>query len=87
VVAVLVVILVYFIVSYELVPLLWRVHEHSAHPALDTAPKVSRNAYGIPGDPLNIGLIGSDEELVRAMHTVNWQPADPITFRSSLGIA
>ena len=59
--------------------------ERGQHPALEGLPKVTRNADGIPGDPLNVGLVGSKDELIAAMLAAGWHPADPITLRSSLG--
>ncbi len=77
----------YLLIAYLILPLLWREHESGHHPALDTAPKVTTNADGIPGDPINVGLVGSRPELVDAMLAAGWRPADPITFRTSLEIA
>jgi hypothetical protein len=42
---------------------------------------------GRPGDPLNIAVIGSEDELLRIMADAHWDPADPITVKSSLRIA
>ena len=42
---------------------------------------------GHPGDPLNIAVIGGEDELLRLMADAHWEPADPITVRSSLRIA
>jgi LssY C-terminus len=78
--------LAYFLTSYVIIPRLWREYEHH-HPALDSGPKVTANAYGIPGDPLNVGLVGERDQVVRAMISAGWQPADPITFKSSVKIA
>ena len=47
---------------------------------------VTRTAQGIPGDALNVGLVGSREDVVRAMHDAGWFPADPITLKSSIEI-
>lgn len=47
---------------------------------------VTRTTQGIPGDPLNVGLVGTREDVLRAMHAAGWFPADPITLRSSLAI-
>jgi hypothetical protein len=47
---------------------------------------VTRTASDIPGDALNVGLVGSKEDVLRAMNTARWFPADPITFRSSVEI-
>jgi hypothetical protein len=74
------------LVAYLVLPFLWREHEDH-HPALDGAPKVTVNAQGIPGDALNVALIGSKAELIRAMLAAGWKPADPVTLRSSLEIA
>jgi hypothetical protein len=50
---------------------------------LDDAPKVTLTTTGIHGDPINVALIGTKDELVAAMLAAKWQPADPITFKSS----
>jgi hypothetical protein len=76
----------YLLVAYVALPWWWWADERH-HPALAGLPKVTRNADGIPGDPLNVGLIGTQADLVRAMLAAGWRPADPITFASSLGIA
>jgi hypothetical protein len=39
------------------------------------------------GDPLNIAVVCSEDELLRIMASALWDPADPITVRSSLRIA
>lgn len=79
------VILGWLALAYLILPAVWRHYEH--HPALQDAPKTSLTPQGIPGDPLNVGLIGSEEQLVGAMHDSGWEPADPITLKSSLRIA
>ncbi len=76
---------VWLLAAYLILPALWRHYEH--HPALEDAPKTTLTAQGIPGDPLNVGLIGAEEALVHAMIGSGWDPADPITLRSSLRIA
>ncbi len=52
--------------------------------ALDDAPKVTLTTTGIHGDPINVALIGTKDELIAAMVAAKWQPADPITFKSSV---
>ena len=44
---------------------------------------MTHTASDIPGDPLNIALVGTEEDLIRAMNTARWDPANPLTFRSS----
>jgi len=51
--------------------------------ALDDAPRITLTTMGIHGDPINVGLIGTKDELIAAMVAAKWQPADPITFKSS----
>ena len=57
-----------------------------SHSAFDDAPRVTETTLGIHGDPINVGLIGTKEELIAAMLAAKWQPADPITFMSSVKI-
>jgi hypothetical protein len=80
-----VVVSLWLLAAYLILPALWRHYEH--HPALEDAPKTSLTAQGIPGDPLNVGLIGAEHGLVRAMLGSGWNPADPVTMRTSLRIA
>jgi hypothetical protein len=79
------VILAYALVSYLILPAVWRHYEH--RPSLETAPKTTESSIGFPGDPLNVALVGTKEELVKAMLLSGWLPADNITFSTSLGIA
>jgi hypothetical protein len=51
--------------------------------ALDGTPTITLTTTGIHADPINVGLIGTKDELVAAMAAAKWQPADPITFKSS----
>ena len=83
--SVLVVLLVgYLVLAYLLLPALWSHHERE--PGLASLPMVTRTASGIPGDALNVGLVGSKEDVLAAMHATGWFPADPITLRSSVEI-
>ena len=71
--------------AYVALPWAWRHYEHQ--PGLESAPKFSVTGAGIPGDPLNLGVVGAQEALVAAMLGAGWTPADPITWKTSLGIA
>ena len=79
------VVVVWLLSAYVILPALWRHYEH--HPACRWAPKTTRTAAEIPGDPLNVGLIGTEEEVVQTMIGLGWDPADPITAESSFLIA
>jgi LssY C-terminus len=74
---------VYALAAYLIIPALWRL-EIIRHPALQGAPRLTHTAAGIPGDPLNIALVATARELVRAMLGAAWHPADPITLDTSL---
>src|SRR5260221_6538239 len=76
--------IVYFALAYILLPLLWTHHERE--PGLASLPMVTRTSDGIPGDALNVGLVGSQEDVLKAMHAAGWFPADPITLRTSIEI-
>lgn len=78
-------VVVWLLLAYVILPVLWRHYEHQ--PALENAPKTTVTAQGIPGDPLNVGLIGTEQELVSALLGSGWDAADPVTFKSSIGIA
>ena len=75
---------VYGLVAYLLLPTFWTHYEHQKR--LAGMPMTTLTAQGIPGDPINVGLIGDSKEVLCAMHEAGWYPADPITFRSSIDI-
>ena len=69
----------YLCLAYILLPMAWTHHEHQ--PRLADLPMVTRTAQGIPGDPLNVGLVGRREDVVMSMNEAGWSPADPVTLR------
>ena len=78
--------LLWFAIAYIVLPLGWK-RATTRHPGLYDAPRITHTADGIPGDPVNLALLGTEEEVVRGMLASKWYPADPITLRSSLRIA
>lgn len=79
------VVMLWLLAAYVILPALWRHYEHQ--PGLQDAPKTTLTPQGIPGDPLNVGLIGNEEGIVHAMVSSGWNPADPVTLRTSIRIA
>jgi LssY C-terminus len=77
-------ILVYTLLAYLVLPAFWTHHEHQK--GLTTLPMVTRTAQGIPGDPINVGLVGDDKDVLCAMQAAGWYPADRVTLRSSIEI-
>ena len=65
----LVLVVAWLLLAYLILPVLWRHYEH--HPALESAPKTTWT-QGIPGDPLNVGLIGTEKELIEAILGSGW---------------
>src|SRR5690606_20223458 len=68
--------------AYLVLPEFWTLRD-GHHPP---AAMLTTTKQGIPGDPINVGLIATREELVQAFTEAGWREAVPITFRSSVGI-
>ena len=81
----LVLVALYVAAAYLVLPRLWTHYEHE--PGLAGRPMVTLTASGIPGDPLNVGLVGTKEEAIRALAAAGWYPADPVTLKTSIEIA
>lgn len=78
------VLVVWALGAYVLLPAAWTHYERQ--PRLADKPMVTRTAQGIAGDPVNVGLVGTEADIIRAMHAAGWLPADPVTLRSSIAI-
>jgi hypothetical protein len=76
----------WLVAAYFALPMWWKRYE-SKHPALDNAPHITQTGSMIPGDPVNLSIIGTEDDLLAAMLAAEWHPADPITLKSSLRIA
>jgi len=74
----------YVTISYLILPATWSRIERE--PGLSHLPMLTSTAQGIPGDPINVGLIGTREGVISAFHVAGWYPADPITLRTSAEI-
>jgi hypothetical protein len=75
----------YTAIAYIVLPAIWTHYEHQK--GLADLPMVTRTGQGIPGDPINVGLIGDKKEVLCAMNAAGWLPADPVTLKSSIEIA
>jgi len=74
------------IAAYLVVPKLW-VRHFRRHPFFAQPARLTQTGDGHPGDPINIGLVGKEADVMRGMTAAGWSPADPITFASSVRIA
>lgn len=77
---------VYLLVAYVVMPLVWKRYVHR-HPALDDVPGITETATGIPGDPINVALIGTKDDVERVLLAATWYPADKLGLRSDVRIA
>ncbi len=81
-----VLVLLYLLVAYLLMPEYW-IRYARRHPAFDALPRITRTGDDLPGDALNVALIGTEIELKKIMLAAHWYPADPLTLKSCLKIA
>ncbi|MGH7025074.1 MAG: LssY C-terminal domain-containing protein [Caulobacteraceae bacterium] len=70
--------------AYAALPIGWRHYEH--HKGLASLPMVTRTKQGIPGDPINFGLVGSATDVACVFNAAGWRAANPVTLRSSMAI-
>jgi hypothetical protein len=78
----------YLFIAYFIAPTAWKVGtRHQIHPGLDMAPTITRTGAGIPGDPINIAIIATEDDLASALEDAGWYPPVPTTVKSSLRIA
>jgi hypothetical protein len=76
----------YFVIAYIGLPAAWRFYAHR-HPALENLPDVTSTKDHHPGDPINLALIGSEEDVKAIMHSAGWIAADKLGLKSDLKIA
>src|SRR5271165_5421341 len=74
----------YVLLAYLLAPFFWRHFEHQT--SLAGLEATTRTALGLPGDAINVGLEGTEDDVLCAMNAAGWKPADPVTLSSSLRI-
>ncbi|MCX6559501.1 MAG: LssY C-terminal domain-containing protein [Candidatus Aminicenantes bacterium] len=78
------VLLVYICVAYVVFPLFWRHYEHM--PRLEAAPKKTYKTEKIPGDPLNVALVGTRPDVEGAMAAAGWRKAAAKTILHDLRV-
>ena len=78
--------LVWGIAAYLIIPEIWTRHFHK-HPGLDDVPGITVAGDGFPGDPINVELVGTKQDVMKIMVAAKWYPADPLSLRSCLEIA
>src|SRR5262245_50960172 len=78
--------LLYLVGAYVLLPALWRLYA-DRHPSLEDVPGITHTKSGIPGDPVNVALIGTKADVEQVMKAAGWSSAAPLSVRSDLEIA
>ena len=72
------------ILAYIVLPFGWHHVEHER--GLANREMVTRTRQGIAGGPINMGIVGSEAELICALSAAGWSPANPVTLATSLRI-
>jgi hypothetical protein len=78
----LVALLAYLAAAYVAAPEFWWVHDGG----IEHLTMRTTTTDGIPGDPLNVGLVGPREDVLKAFAAAGWRPADAITLKTSIEI-
>jgi hypothetical protein len=75
----------YIVLAYLFIPFGWKQYAKH-HPSFDDNPRITETADGHPGDPLNVGLIGTQPQVIAIMTSAKWSAADPLSLRSDIKI-
>lgn len=78
-------IIAWLIVSYLIIPFCWEYYA-SRHPAFDDNPRITETSDRHPGDPLNVALIGTEDEVKAIMQAAHWYPAAALGLESDIKI-
>lgn len=78
--------LVWALGAYVVMPVWWERYARE-NPALDGVPGITQTGSGIPGDPLNVAVVGTESEIREVFAAAGWNPADPLSLRSDTRIA
>ena len=74
----------YLVGAYVAAPEFWRLREADLPAAPDGM--LTTTPQGIPGDPINVGLVGPRAKMVEAFAAAGWHPADAVTLRTAIDI-
>ncbi|TPK16383.1 LssY C-terminal domain-containing protein [Mesorhizobium sp. B2-5-7] len=74
----------YLVLAYVAAPEFWTFRDRGFRDR--HFEMVTHTSQGIPGDPINVGLIGTEKELVHAFAVAGWDTADAVTLRTAIDI-
>ncbi len=72
----------YGLFAYVVLPVSWREYARRRPPG--RVAGITHTLEGIPGDPINIALVGTRDDVVAAMEAAGWSAADRITLASGI---
>jgi uncharacterized membrane protein (DUF2068 family) len=75
----------YLVLAYLVLP--WLLVHRAAVRALTASPGWALDAARQPSDPLNVGLVGTRDDVVAAMQRAGWTEAQPLSRKSAAEIA
>jgi hypothetical protein len=80
------VVLLWLVMAYLLIPAGYKFYA-KRHPAIDDSPRITQTKDHHPGDPLNVALVGSRDELDAIMQAAGWYPAAALGIKNDLKIS
>jgi hypothetical protein len=79
-------VILYGVAAYVVFPALWKAYSRH-HPSFDDNPRITQTNDGHPGDPLNVGLVGTESQVKAIMQLAKWYAADALGLKSDVKIA
>jgi hypothetical protein len=77
--------LLWLIAAYFVIPMLWK-DVWLRGPTFDESPRITETGDHHPGDPLNVALVGSEDEVKQILQAAKWFPAAALGLESDLRI-
>ena len=74
----------YLVLAYFAAPEFWSLRDRNFR--TQRFEMVTHTPQGIPGDPINVGLVGTEQELVHAFAIAGWDTADAVTLKTAIEI-
>ncbi len=74
------------LIAYVVMPLWWE-RDAATRPTLDGVPAITETTDGIPGDPINVAVVGTENEVREIFAAAGWSSADPLSLASDARIA
>lgn len=74
----------YLVLAYFAAPEFWSLRDRNFR--TQRFGMVTHTPQGIPGDPINVGLVGTEQELVHAFAIAGWDTADAVTLKTAIEI-